>query len=388
MARRRGLTDRQIAALPRKAKRYAISDPEQRSLFLRVPPQGPINYTIIVKRHGKQTWASIGTTDDFGIDEARERARQAIKRVKVGQKAVDPPPKPPQSVAVAAQSWLTRHVDKNKLRSAQEVRRIVGTYIVPHVGDADFVALRRSDIVAFLDVIEDKHGAATADAVLATLRSIASWVQKRSDDYVPPFARGMRRVPKQQHQRSRVLSDDELQTVWRAAENAGRLGAIIRLLLLTCQRCAKVYRMRWTDISPDGVWTIPTEPREKGNAGRLRLPPAALGIIRSQPHFASSAFVFPQVPTNRTAQAFKKRCGVDFRLHDLRRTSRTLLSRIGIAHNVAESVLGHALPGVSAVYDRHSFEPEKGIALERLATTIQQIVYPTDNVVALHGAVS
>jgi integrase len=363
-----------------------MNDPEQRSLFLRIPPRGPVSYTVIVKVRGRQTWAAIGTTDDFGIDEARERARTAIKRVKVGQQAVPPPPKPPQSVTVTAENWLTRHVNKNKLRSAYETRRIVGTYIVPHIGDADFVALRRSDIVAFLDVIEDKHGAATADAVLSTLRSIASWVQKRSDDYVPPFARGMRRVPKQQHQRSRVLSDDELQTVWRAAENAGRLGAIIRLLLLTGQRCAKVYRMRWADISPDGVWTIPSEPREKGNGGRLKLPPAALGIIKSQPHFASSAFVFPQLPSSRTMQAFKKRCDIDFRLHDLRRTSRTLLSRIGIAHNIAESVLGHVLPGVSAVYDRHSFEPEKAFALERLATTIQQLVYPTDNVVALEAA--
>jgi hypothetical protein len=33
---------------------------------------------------------------------------------------------------------------------------------------------------------------------------------------------------------------------------------------------------KWDDISDDGVWTINTELREKGNAGQLRLPPVAL----------------------------------------------------------------------------------------------------------------
>jgi integrase len=320
MKRRRGLTDRQIAALPRRAKRYAISDPEQRSLFLRVPAgDGPIVYTVIVKQKGRQKWEAIGTTDDMTIEQARERARAALKRIKSGE----PPPKPPQSVAVTAQNWLSRHVDKNKLRTARELRRIVDTYITPHIGDADFASLRRSDIVAFLDVIEDKHGPATADAVLSTLRSIASWVQRRSDDYTPPFARGMRRVPKHQHQRSRVLSDDELRLVWRAAENARTLGVIIRLLLLTCQRLAKVREMRWADISTDSIWSIPQEPGEKGNGGRLRLPPAALQIINVQPRFASSPFVFPHRPTDRTKKNFEARCGVtSWRLHDLRRTSR------------------------------------------------------------------
>jgi integrase len=381
MVRRKGLSDRQIAALPRRVKRYALADPELRGHYLRIPPAGAINFTVIVKKGGKQTWESVGTTDDLKIEQARDKARVIIRRIKSGE----PAPVPPQSVAAVAQSWLERHVAKSKLRSERELRRIVGTYIVPRIGNADFVRLRRSDLVAFLDTIEDKHGPATADAVLSTLRSIASWVQKRSDDYVPPFARGMRRVPKHQHQRSRVLSDDELRIVWHAAEGAGMLGAIIRLLALTCQRRAKVYGMRWADISPDGVWSIPQEPGEKGNGGRLRLPPAALAIVNDQPRLAP--LVFPHRPSPTTVRIFANRCGVaDWRLHDLRRTSRSLMTRIGVPHEVAEVILGHTIPGVAAVYNRHSYEPEKAVALAKLANTISQIVDPVDNVIAL-GAV-
>ena len=59
-----------------------------------------------------------------------------------------------------------------------------------------------------IDRIEDANGPAMADGVLKVLRSIASWVQSRSDDYTPPFARGMRRIRKEDRERTRVLDDD------------------------------------------------------------------------------------------------------------------------------------------------------------------------------------
>ena len=39
--------------------------------------------------------------------------------------------------------------------------------------------------------------------------------------------------------------------------------------------------MKWTDIE-DGVWTIATEEREKGNAGVLVLPEQAVAILEEK----------------------------------------------------------------------------------------------------------
>ena len=73
-----------------------------------------------------------------------------------------------------------------------------------------------------------------------------------------------------------------------------------------------------------------------------------------------------------------------WRLHDLRRTTRTLLSRAGVASDVAEMCLGHVLPGVvRQIYDRHQYEKEKAQAYERLATLIASIVNPSDTVVPM-----
>jgi integrase len=69
-------------------------------------------------------------------------------------------------------------------------------------------------------------------------------------------------------------------------------------------------------------------------------------------------------------------------LHDLRRTSRTLLSRAGISADIAEMCLGHALGGVRGTYDRFAYIDEKRKAFEALAALIEPIVHRPKTAVA------
>ena len=167
MPRRNGLTDKQIETLPRKAKRTIIADPELRGLYLRIPPAGtnaPITYTAVARDpHGRQIWTAIGTTADQTVDQARAKARETVRRIKAGLPPIEPPQPPPDSVAVVADNWLARVVDKERHRTSGETRRIIGKYIVPHIGGRVFAELRRSEIARLLDLIEDQHGARTAD---------------------------------------------------------------------------------------------------------------------------------------------------------------------------------------------------------------------------------
>ena len=63
-----------------------------------------------------------------------------------------------------------------------------------------------------------------------------------------------------------------------------------------------------------------------------------------------------------------------WRIHDLRRTARSLMSRAGVLSEHAERVLGHAIGGVEGVYDRHRYDTEKAAVLTKLAHLIEQIV--------------
>lgn len=392
-ARRRSLTDKQLAAKKRRPKRYIEADPELRGHYIRVPPEGPIVFAAVARSPlGKQIWATLGTTAELKVDQARERAREAIRRVKAGKTAFEPAKPEPESVAMVAENWLQRHVERNKHRTAAQTRRIIERLVLPYWASRNFVEIRRTDVAALLDKIEDDHGPRMADAVLTVLRSIASWVQSRDDDYVAPFVRGMRRVSKQQHQRARILNDDELRKVWHAAGESGQFGALVRLLLLTAQRREKVLTLRWDDIDGNGVWTIRTEPREKGNPGALQLPQVALDIIAVQPRFISNPYVLagsrgPRAfAFARDKADFDRLSGVTgWRLHDLRRTARSLMSRAGVQSEHAERVLGHVIGGVEGIYDRHSYDAEKADALRKVAGLIERIVDPpAGNAVALH----
>lgn len=140
--------------------------------------------------------------------------------------------------------------------------------------------------------------------------------------------------------------------------------------------------MKHADIV-NGVWTIASEPREKGNAGIIKLPQPALDIINNQPKIAGNPFVFAgrgHKATNSFTQGKNELSKLlpaempNWTLHDLRRTARTLMSNAGIRPDIAERVLGHAIPGVGGVYDRSQYLEQKSEALETLARYINQII--------------
>jgi integrase len=381
--RRKVLTDNMVANLPRRAQPYFEPDPELPKHGIRVRPNGPGAYTVIVRDpYGKQRWVKIGSTAESSIDEARDKARDVIKRVEAGHEPFERPKPKPESVATVAANWLARYVDKNKLRTAPEQRRVVQKYILPLWRDRIFVDIKRRDIAELLDHIEDVNGPVMADRVLATLRAMASWVQSRNDDYTPPFTRNMRRVPVQDRKRSRVLTDDELCRVWHAAGDDGAYGVLIKLLLLTAQRRQTILNMRWSDISPTGVWTIPNAPREKGHGGRLQLPPLARAVLKDVPRIVGNDYVLAgngrrrrMFSLSQRKRALDKASGTaGWRLHDLRRTARSLMPRAGISTEIAERVLGHARPAMEGTYNLHPFDQEKADALADLAKLIKSIV--------------
>jgi hypothetical protein len=59
------------------------------------------------------------------------------------------------------------------------------------------------------------------------------------------------------------------------------------------------------------------------------------------------------------------------------------MSRAGVDPDIAERCLGHVIGGVRGVYDRHSFLEEKRLAFEKLATLIEGVVNPQENVVPI-----
>src|SRR5262249_41643225 len=103
---RKTLTDKGVTALKPRSRRYAAPDPQLTGHYVRVQPSGAKSYVTVARSPtGKQVWTTIAACDVMGIDEARERAREAIKRVRAGLAAVEPAS---AGFAEVAEQWLAR----------------------------------------------------------------------------------------------------------------------------------------------------------------------------------------------------------------------------------------------------------------------------------------
>ena len=81
---------------------------------------------------------------------------------------------------------------------------------------------------------------------------------------------------------------------------------------------------------------------------------------------------------------FRKACGVQFNLHDCRRTVRTGFTRLGVDSGLAEFALGHQPAELIRIYDRADRWPERVAAFERWHGHISRVVTAkeVDNVFA------
>ncbi|NML34878.1 tyrosine-type recombinase/integrase [Paraburkholderia antibiotica] len=207
----------------------------------------------------------------------------------------------------------------------------------------------------------------------------------------------------------RVLSEDELATLIPWLPNlSGTIADILSMYLWTGLRGGEIVLIEGKEVSnePDGLWwTIPkakTKNRNRANATDHRVPLAGRAdeIIRRRLKLHGKGYLFPTadspyIPQKSvqavvwTHQPYSLEPGQTLRPvlpvshwapHDLRRTSRTMLAAIGCPHEVAEAVLGHILPGVAGVYNRHSYDKEKREWLTKLADHLESIANRSVNV--------
>jgi integrase len=302
----------------------------------------------------------------------------------------------PDTFESVSKEWMKRHVQARGVLTEKEIQRHLDVYVLPKWRTKKFVDIRRIEVNRLLDDIVDDHGNRMADVVLTTLRSMMNWYVTRDGNYVSPIVKGMKRDtrPPEEKERTRVLNNDEIVALWKAC--AEQHGDILKLLLLTGQRKAKIAEMRWADVDDDGVWSVPSDSsRRKGTISRVKLPQMALDLIDQQPRIVDNPYVFASRGTKNRKGHFngwdkpKKvldkvlKFGEPWIVHDLRRTHRSLLSALGVQTEVGERVLGHKQKGVVGIYNRYEYDDEKSDALERVAAYIEGITHPRDNVASL-----
>lgn len=345
----------------------------------------------------------------LGLDKARREARKAVGGVAAGGDPLADRRKAEAQAENTLQSICEEYLRREgkQLRTSDRTEADLKRLIYPRLGARQIHTILRSDIVRQLDKIEDKHGPVMADRILADVRKIMNWHAARSDDFRSPIVRGMARTKPAKRARERVLDDDELRAVWKAAEDSnGVFGYLVRFILLTTARRNEAARMVDGELVKTD-WIIPGARYKTKLDHVIPLPDAARDLLASIPRIKGVKYVFstgenpikakkrgrpkgggrPIGGFSKFKKDFDKECGVTgWTLHDLRRTGRSLMSRAGVDADHAERCLGHVIGGVRGTYDRYAYHAEKKAAFEALAGQIDRIINPKDNVVPMRSA--
>ena len=195
-------------------------------------------------------------------------------------------------------------------------------------------------------------------------------------------------------QRDRVLSDSELADVWRSTDSDDQqpyYSRLLKMLVLFGARTMEVRLSRWSEWDfSSWIWTVPKEHSKTREKIVRSIPEAIRPWLEELKRETGKTGLLLGEDRTRQAVSWKgRRLYKDFHhnepwtLHDLRRTFSTGLNNMGIAPHIVELLLGHALPGVMAIYNRSLYLPEKLDALNKWYDRLELLAGNHQNVVLL-----
>jgi integrase len=178
--------------------------------------------------------------------------------------------------------------------------------------------------------------------------------------------------------RDRVLADSELATIWCAASESD-YGRIVRLLILTGCRRDEIGALRWSEVDLDAaVIALPGSRTKNGKPHIVPLSEKGVMTLRAVPVREGRDLVFGSGKGGYSGYSRSKealdaivKLATPWTIHDLRRTVRTGLGKLGVQPHIAEAVINHLPAQLVRTYDVNAYEAEKRAALDQWAAHIR-----------------
>lgn len=344
---------------------------------LRITPEGTksFSYRYRSPADGKQkrlTWKYPAYT----LAEARTEAENAVRAV--GRKDDPRPaatPDMPETVGELCSKYVDQHLKKH-VRKWKAAEGEIENHIRPKLGTTRLEKVTKGHVRQLVTGIESTYPVA-ANRVLARLRAIFNWGMEEDICTVDP-TRGVKK-PTKEKPTARILTDDELRDVWlgcEALEFPAR--EYMRSLILSGQRRDDVRCVPWPEIDRKMMnWVISADRYKSGRPHLIPLTPTLLKLFDASS--TRKGYVFSLTEGKKAygnlvkpKKALDKASGVTgWTLHDIRRTVRTGLSRLGFRPDIAERVIGHSVGGkLGETYDVYSYREEKLQALQAWETHV------------------
>ncbi|HAN63165.1 MAG TPA: integrase [Rhizobiales bacterium] len=283
--------------------------------------------------------------------------------------------------------FIAEHVSKT--RSAREISRLLRREVVPCWGMRSIHEISKRHVIELVTEVAARGTPSAANKLLKVVKTFFGWCVGRAILDLSPAAQV--RAPARERARDRLLDDDELVRIIRAARQVdGPYAGIVELLALTGQRREEVAQVTWDELDlASQSWTLASRTKN-GKPHIVHLSKEAIAVLMRRPRLGKFVFSLSGTKAFQGFSAAKRELDqlsqvTGWRLHDLRRTCVSGMARLGVAPHVADKVLNHqsgTISGVAAVYQRHEFLVERKDALERWGTHVAGLLKHAERLVA------
>jgi integrase len=381
-------------ALPAGRADHVFFDSDLPGFGLRLRASGAKSWIVQYAIAGRTRKVRLGSLAELDPSQARNTAKNLLAKVRLGgdpageKKAARV--RATETLGALLPRFLERQRARMKPRSYQETERHLLAHAKPLHG-YPIESIDRRAIASRLAAVTKTSGPAASNRVRASLSAYFTWLAR--EGYVASNPVSYTNKAVENGSRERVLSDDELVAIWRAAGD-GQYGAIVKLLMLTGARRDEIASLRWSEVDLDAATiTLPLARTKNRREHVIPLSEQALAVLGAQPHRAEADGNPRDLIFGFGSRGFQDWSGskrdidariaaagkaFEWRLHDFRRSLSTALhERFGVPPHVIEATLGHVgghKAGVAGVYNKAIYLDERRRALERWATHIETVV--------------
>ncbi len=388
---RKKLTDAFIRAIRPEGRRVEYLDEGytgRSSLYLRVGASGRKTWTFVYRFGGKIRRAQLGVYPELSLVNARRLAGEMVLSMDSGKDPRDSMGVEARETKASerindeatfghlAERYIRQYAMAHK-RSWREDQRILKHDVLPLWGERDSASITKKDVVQLLDGLCERGVTVGANRALALVRKLFNWAVERGELEQNP-ARELR-APAKETAKERVLTDSELILFWQGLDKTGMSKSVklaLRFILVTGQRLGEVVQLQFDQIDGN-IWTVPAEVAKNGYQHRVPLSILALDILEEALEGYDGDIVFRSPKSDSflsaTALSHAMRHGMQTlgiapaTPHDLRRTAASHMTMLGYNRVTVSKILNHVEGGVTAIYDRYSYDNEKEHALEAWA---------------------
>lgn len=424
----KALTVAAVEKLKPEAVRREIPDTKPSGLYLIIQPTGSKSWAVRYRFGGRSRKLTLGSYPALDLVKARKRASDALTAAADGKDPAALKIKDREAARLAerdlfselAKDFILKKLRRNERRTWRETASLLGLRAIPDKPD-EFELVRKADDkkgrgrkrtrdglayrwrnrtvhdITKRDVSDELDALAPimANRTLSALKNMFGWLIERGVLASSPIA-GMK-PPTKEETRERVLTDDEIKLLWKAADDTGYpFGPFTKLLLLTAARRDEVAGMTEDEIDLDAkTWTIPKERAKNKKAHVVPLSDTAVAVIEALPKIVGQdGLLFTMTGVTPISGFSKARNALHAKMleladgeeiphwvfHDLRRTAASGMAKLKVAPHVIEAVLNHqsgTIRGIAKVYNRNTYEPEKRVALDAWARYIEHLTDET-----------